>query len=331
MNVAVLDDYQMRAHEFADWSSLGSDVNVTFFSEPMDEKTLVRALVDFEILVLMRERTPFPGHVLEQLPALRLVVTAGMNSAKTDLQYLKDQNIRICGTFVENAGAQGVTSTAECAWALIFATAKRLVVEDRAMRAGKWQLGIPSNLAGLTLGLAGLGVLGAQMVAPAKVFGMHVIAWSEHLTDERSVECEVRRVTKDELLREADVLSIHLVLSDRTHGLFGAVEFEMMKSTAILINTSRGPIVDEMALVDALRTGQISSAGLDVFDREPVAPENALLGLDNVVLSPHMGFASEHYFRFHYGQMVEDIRCFLQGKPIRVIESVEWRKSLSYQ
>jgi phosphoglycerate dehydrogenase-like enzyme len=205
------------------------------------------------------------------------------------------------------------------AWALILATCKRVTIEDRTLRAGGWQRDLPTNLAGATLGLAGLGRLGGAMVAPARVFGMNVIAWSENLTDDRTAQLGVRRVSKAELLAGADVLSIHLVLSERTRGLFGERELAQMKRSAVLINTSRGPIVDERALVEALTAKTIAAAGLDVFDREPLPADHELLGLENTVLLPHLGYVSEAGFRTMYAEAVQDIAAFLERSPIRVV------------
>ena len=248
MRIAVLDDYQRRAEQFADWNSLGADVVVSFFHAPIERAELATTLEDFEALVLMRERTAFPRSVLEQLPRLELLVTTGMRNAAVDVDYLSDRGVVVCGTGLSGGSqAPGVPSTVEVAWALIFATFKRVTIEDRALRAGVWQLDLPRNLAGATLGLAGLGRLGGAMVGPARAFGMEVIGWSENLTETRTAELGVTKVSKDELLERADVLSIHLVLSDRTRGLFGAGDLALMKSSAVLINTSRGPIVDERA------------------------------------------------------------------------------------
>jgi phosphoglycerate dehydrogenase-like enzyme len=319
--VAVLDDYQGRASEFADWDSLGPDVEVTFFREPISRSALGGALSGFDVLVLMRERTAFPRSVLEQLPNLRLLVTTGMRNASVDVGYLRERGVVVSGTGFGSAGspAGGVPSTAEVAWALILAVFKRVTREDRALRDGRWQLDLPRNLAGATLGLAGLGRLGGAMVAPARAFGMNVIAWSENLTEERAASLGVDRVTKAELLAASDVLSIHLVLSDRTRGLFGADELARMKPSAVLINTSRGPIVDEGALIEALRSGTIAAAGLDVYDGEPVPADHPLLSLENTVLLPHLGYVSEDTFRAMYSEAVEDIAAFLAGSPIREI------------
>jgi phosphoglycerate dehydrogenase-like enzyme len=318
--VAVLDDYQRRAGRYADWASLGPDVEVVFFYQPIGQEALVDALRDFEVLVLMRERTAFPRGVLEGLPKLRLLVTTGMRNASVDIDYLKQTGIVVSGTAGSGGGpAPGIPSTAEVAWALILAISKRVTVEDRAIRDGHWQLDLPTVLAGATLGLAGLGNLGSAMVAPARAFGMEVIAWSQNLTDERSSAVGARRVSKEHLLAASDVLSIHLVLSERTRGLFGSSELAQMKPTAVIVNTSRGPIIDELALISALRDGTIAGAGLDVYDQEPLPAGHELTTLANVVLLPHLGYVNEAGFRRMYGQVLEDIEAFLHGSPVRTL------------
>jgi phosphoglycerate dehydrogenase-like enzyme len=318
INVGVLDDYQGRAREFADWASLGDEVEVTFFREPIAPEDLVTVLAAFDVLVLMRERTAFPRSVLEGLDKLRLLVTTGMGNASVDVSFLRDKGVAVSGTGMAG-GSAGVPSTVEVAWALIFATMKRVTIEDRAIRSGSWQTGFPMNLAGATLGLAGLGRLGGAMVAPARVFGMDVVAWSQHLTEERAAELGVRKVSKSELLASSDVLSIHLVLGERTRGLFQADDLARMKRSAVLINTSRGPIVDEPALVDALRDGTITAAGLDVFDQEPLPEGHAFVALENAVLLPHLGYVNEPGLRVMYAQVVEDIDAFMRGMPLRLI------------
>jgi phosphoglycerate dehydrogenase-like enzyme len=252
------------------------------------------------------------------LPNLNLLVTTGMGNASVDSDYLRERGVVYCGTGGGPAGP-GIASTAEVAWALILATTKRVGIEDRGIRAGRWQLGLAANLSGATLGLAGLGNLGSAMVGPARAFGMDVVAWSHNLTDERAESLRVRKVTKEELCSSADVLSIHLVLSDRTRGLFGASDLGAMKPTSVLVNTSRGPIVDERALIDALRNGVIAAAGLDVFDLEPLPAGHELTTLDNVVLLPHLGYANEPGLRHMYVQVVGDIDAFLAGSPVRTI------------
>ncbi|MGH2914922.1 MAG: D-2-hydroxyacid dehydrogenase family protein [Solirubrobacteraceae bacterium] len=317
--VAVLDDYQGLASQWADWDSLGSDVQVRFFGSPVSAPELPAALARFDVVVAMRERTRFDRALLERLPGLELMVTTGMRNAALDLGCLRERRVTVSGT--EGTGpplAAGVPSTVEVAWALIFAVAKRVVIEDRALRAGDWQLGLPTNLAGTTLALAGLGRLGSAMVAPARAFGMDVIAWSPNLTDERAFQAGARRAQSlDELLAAADFLSIHLVLGERSRGLIGAAQLAAMKSTAALINTSRGPIVDEPALVTALRSHTIAAAGLDVYDREPLPAGHPLTEIDNVVLLPHLGYVSEQAMRHMYGQVVQDIAAWRAGTPIR--------------
>jgi len=287
---------------------------------PSPPADLEAELARFDVLVLMRERTAFRRPVLERLPRLRLLITTGTRNASVDDDYLREAGVVYCGTGrSDNGPTPGVPSTAEVAWALILATCKRVVAEDRAIRGGRWQLDLPVNLSGATLGLAGLGHLGSAMIGPARAFGMHTIAWSENLSDERATSLGARRVSKAELLAGSDVLSIHLVLSDRTRGLFQAADLAQMKPTAVLINTSRGPIVDEQALIAALRSNTIAAAGLDVYETEPLPAGHPLTTLDNVVLLPHLGYVSEAGFRQMYGQVVEDIAAFLAGSPIRTI------------
>jgi phosphoglycerate dehydrogenase-like enzyme len=324
MRVAVLDDYHRIAHTLADWGSLG--VEVDFFDAPIAREQLPAVLGSYDALVLMRERTAFPREVLEALPKLELLITTGMRNASVDIDYLQSHGVRVCGTGIPGYGGTavepppGVPSTTEVAWALILALFKRVSSEDRAMRQGIWQQGLPTNLAGATLGLVGLGRLGAQMVAPARAFGMDVLAWSQNLTAERAEEVGVRRAeSKRELFEQADVVSVHLVLSDRSRELIGALELEQMKPTAFLVNTSRGPIVDERALLAALQSDTIAGAGLDVYDIEPLPRDHPLLELPNTVLTPHLGYVSREGLAEMYGQVVEDLAAVLRGEPIRVI------------
>jgi phosphoglycerate dehydrogenase-like enzyme len=319
--VAVLDDYQRRAAGFADWGTLAPEITVDFLHEPIPVHRLPERLAGYEVLVLMRERTRFDAATLAQLPRLRLVVTTGMRNASLDVASLRERGVTVCGTGMSSSSdTPGVPTTTEVAWALILAAVKRVTIEDRELRAGRWQTELPSNLGGATLGLAGLGRLGASMVAPARAFGMDVIAWSQNLTAERAAEVGVRAVTKEELLERSDVLSIHLVLSDRTRGLFGAGELGRMRRSGVLVNTSRGPIVDESALVCALRDGTIAAAGLDVYDIEPLPAGHPLTALDNVVLLPHLGYVSEPTLRAMYEQVVQDIAAWRDGTPIRTID-----------
>jgi phosphoglycerate dehydrogenase-like enzyme len=324
MRVAVLDDYHRIAHRLADWGSLG--VEVDFFDTPIAREQLPSVLGSYDTLVLMRERTAFPREVIEALPNLTVLITTGMRNASVDIDCLQSRGVRVCGTGIPGYGGTaiepppGVPSTIEVAWALILALFKRVSSEDRALRQGIWQQGLPTNLAGATLGLVGLGRLGAQMVAPARAFGMDVLAWSQNLTAERAEEVGVRRAeSKQELFSEADVVSVHLVLSDRSRGLIAGPEFEQMKPTAYLVNTSRGPIVDERALLAALQSGAIAGAGLDVYDTEPLPKDHPLLELPNTVLTPHLGYVSREGLAEMYGQVVEDLAAILRDEPIRVI------------
>jgi phosphoglycerate dehydrogenase-like enzyme len=319
VKIAVLDDYQGRASEYADWASLGPEAEVVFFREAISQDALAQTLAGFDVLVLMRERTRFPRPVLDALPRLRLVVTTGMRNAALDIGHLRRRGTVVCGTAGSGAASPGVPTTVEVAWALVMAVGKRVTIEDRAIREGCWQVGVPATLAGATLGLAGLGRLGGAMVGPAQAFGMKVVAWSENLTEERAASLGARSVSKAELLSESDVLSIHLVLSSRTRGLFGAADLALMKPTSALVNTSRGPIVDEEALIAALRDGTIAGAGLDVYDREPLPPGHELTTLPNVVLLPHLGYVGEEGLRAMYGQVVEDIAAWMSGSVVREI------------
>jgi phosphoglycerate dehydrogenase-like enzyme len=243
-----------------------------------------------------------------------------MRNASLDVEHLRGRGVVVCGTEgVSLPPGHGLPTTTEVAWALILAVLKRVTIEDRAIRAGRWQTGLPANLGGATLGLAGLGHLGESMIAPARAFGMEVIAWSQNLTIERAQAVGAEAVSKEDLLGRSDVLSIHLVLSERTRGLFGGYELSQMRRTAVLINTSRGPIVDERALVAAIRDGTIAGAGLDVYDTEPLPVGHVLTNLENVVLLPHLGYVSEATLRGMYEQVVENIVAWRDGSPIRTI------------
>jgi phosphoglycerate dehydrogenase-like enzyme len=318
LRVAVLDDYLAQAPHLADWESLGAAAEVTFFTAPLGER-IVEVLADYDVLVLMRERTALPRRVSEQLQRLRLVVTTGMRNAALDVAALAERGVVVCGTDGSGDAAPGAPAPVEVAWALILAAAKRVTIEDRAVRSGRWQTGMPLSLAGATLSLLGCGRLGAAMVPVARAFGMDVIAWSQNLTAERAAAAGARAVERDELFARADVLSIHLVLSERTRGLVGPAELAAMPAGSILINTARGPIVDEAALIDALVSGHLGAAGLDVYDEEPLRAGHRLAALDNVVLLPHLGYVTPASLGRMYAQAVEDIVAFERGAPVRVL------------
>jgi len=311
--LAILDDYQNAAGRLVDWSLLGATVEVVIFHERLVGDGLIAALVDFDIIVVMRERTLLSRDVLERLPKLRLIATNGMANAAIDLVATEDLGILVTGT------SSGLQSTVEISWTLILSTIKEVPRANADVRSGAWQEFLPGDLAGATLGLVGLGRLGAAMVPIAKAFSLNVIAWSQNLTAERADEIGVDLVTKADLMRESDIVSIHLRLSERTAGLIGRQEFALMKPHAILINTSRGPIVDEQAMVDALRDKRIGGAGLDVYDQEPVAPNHPLCALENVVLSPHLGYASEANLRDYLSSSFDNVVAYLNGEPQRLL------------
>ena len=313
---AVLDDYQNAARRFADWSAVEQAVNLRVFDGHFfDRAALVRELIDYEIVVAMRERTTFDRELFARLPNLKLLVTTGMRNAAIDLAAATEHGVTVCGT-------DGTAHpTAELAWGLILALARKIAFENAELRSGgRWQNTVGVDLKGKTLGVVGLGRLGARVARVGLAFEMKVLAWSRHLTRERCAEVGAELTPSfDDLLRASDVVTIHLVLSDRTRGLIGARELGLMKPTAFLINTSRGPIVDERALVEALRGGKIAGAGLDVFNEEPLPADHPLRSLANVVATPHLGYVSEDTYRFFYGQAVEDILAWLGGKPVRVL------------
>ena len=312
--VAILDDYQSVALDMADWKSLPAGTEVVVFRDHVaDEGALAARLADFDIAMAMRERTPFPRSLLERLPKLRLLITAGMRNASIDMKAAAERGVVVCGT----AGLP--YPTAELAWGLILSLVRRIPAEDRATREGRWQTSLGVGLNGKTLGVLGLGTLGSRAARVGRAFEMEVLAWSQNLTAVRAAEVGATLVAKDELLARSDVVSIHLVLGERTRGLIGARELGLMKRSAYLINTSRGPIVDEVALVRALRDGTIAGAGLDVFDEEPLPLDHPFRTLPNTVITPHLGYVTHETYRLFFGHAMEDIQAYLQGEPVRVL------------
>lgn len=310
IRIAVLDDYQQIGRGLADWNSLGADVRVDFFDRPLgDMEAAAAALADYDGVALIRERQPMPAALIKRLPRLKLIIVTGARNRTLDLEAAQAAGIHVCNT----RGGESLHATTELAWALILAALRHLPLEDRRMRQGLWQGTVGRTLHGRTLGLMGLGRLGGRMAEVAKVFGLRVIAWSENLTAARCEELGVQRVSKEALLREADILSLHLVLSERSRGIIGAPELALMRRDAILINTSRGPLVDEAALVAALREKRIAAAGLDVYDTEPLPADHPLRGLDNAVLSPHLGYVTEGTFEIFFQDMVECIAAWRKG------------------
>jgi phosphoglycerate dehydrogenase-like enzyme len=312
--VALLDDYQGVALAMADWKSLPAGTDVVAFRDHLaDLDAVAERLADFDVVMAMRERTPFPRALLDRLPRLRLLVTTGMRNASIDLRAAAERGVVVCGT----AGLP--YPTAELTWGLILALVRHIPVEDRATREGRWQVSVGRGLNGKTLGVLGLGGLGSRVARVGRAFDMEVLAWSQNLTTERAAEIGATRVERDELLARADVVTIHLVLGDRTRGLIGAREIDLMKRTAYLVNTSRGPIVNEGALIRALREGRIAGAGLDVFDEEPLPPDHPFRHLPGTVITPHLGYVTEETYRIFYEEALEDVRAYLSGKPIRVL------------
>jgi D-3-phosphoglycerate dehydrogenase len=313
LRCAILDDYFNIALEIADWSKIGDRVDVTVFEHPFaSPEAVVSALKDFEIVCAMRERTAFPRAVLEALPKLKLLITSGMRNAAIDIEAAKERGIVVCGT------QWGQDPTAPLTMGLILELTRGIGRENARMHAGEsWQKFCGIEIEGKTLGVVGLGKLGAKMANLAKAFDMKVIAWSPNLTPERCKEVGVGYATKEELFATADVITVHVVLSQRSRGLVGREDLARMKPTAYLVNTSRGPIVDEAALLDTLQQRKIAGAGIDVFSVEPLPVDHPFRKLDNMVLTPHLGYVSQDAFRAHYGQMVDGISGWLKGEPLR--------------
>ncbi len=317
MKIAGMDDYSNVSRKMADWSAVDAMGEVVVFDKPFaGEEEAAAALQGFEVIVGMRERTPFPASLLKRLPALKLLITTGMRNLAFDMDAAKELGITVSGTTSSGYAA------AEHAWAIILGLAKRIAPEDADMRSGGWQSGLPIGLNGRRLGIIGLGKLGARAAMVAKAFEMDVVAWSQNLTDERCAEVGgVTRVSLDELMSTSDFVSIHLILSDRSRGLLGARELGLMKPTAYLVNTSRGPIVDEAALIDTLVARRIAGAGLDVYDVEPLPVNHPLRTLPNVLLSPHLGYVIEENYAEMYRQSVENILAWSNGEPKRVLNA----------
>lgn len=313
MKIAILDDYQNVATGLADWGSLSAEVRV--FTKPFaDADDAVRSLAGFDVLVAMRERTGFAAEVLERLTDLRLLVSTGPTNSAIDVAAARKLGITVCGTGYESH------PTIEHTWALILAAARNLSDEVESMRKGGWQVSVGDSLFGKTLGILGLGRVGSEVARVGRAFGMNTIAWSQNLTAETAAEHGVRAVTKEQLFTESDVLTIHVVLSGRTRGLVTAAELGAMKTSAILVNTSRGPVVDEVALVDTLLHGRIRAAAIDVFDTEPLPADHQLRSLPNALLTGHIAYVTRDLYKIFYQDAVEDIAAFQAGAPIRLID-----------
>jgi phosphoglycerate dehydrogenase-like enzyme len=311
--VVVLDDYQDVARRFGPWRDLGSDVSLDVVTVHLVGSELLGRLTGADIVVAMRERTAFDADLLRALPDLRLLVTTGMANAAIDLAAAAECGITVCGT-------GGLASpTAELTWGLVLALARRIPAEDAAMRRGDWQLGVGTELAGKTFGVIGLGRLGQRVARIAQAFEMRVLAWSQNLDPELARSLGVEPVAKADLLRDSDVVSLHLKLSDRTRGIIGAADLAQMRRSAYLVNTSRGPLVDTDALLAALHDGLIAGAGIDVYDEEPLPRAHPLRSAPNTVLTPHVGYVTDGTYRVFFTDAVADIAAWLAGSPVRVL------------
>ncbi|MDA1127932.1 MAG: D-2-hydroxyacid dehydrogenase family protein [Chloroflexi bacterium] len=314
MKLAVLDDYQATAKDLADWSQLPAGTEVEFFQDHIaDEDRLVERLKDFELVMGMRERTPFTRSTLSRLPKLRLLITTGRRNASFDMAAASELGITVCGT---NGGGEGPT---ELTWGLIISLLRHIHEEDQRARAGGWGTTVGIGLKGKTLGLVGLGHIGSLVARVGAAFDMSIIAWSQNLTAERAKECQATLVDKDTLFKEADIVSVHLVLSDRSRGLVGAHELSLMKPSAYLVNISRGPIVDEKALIDVLEREAIAGAALDTFDVEPLPADHPLFKTPNTLICPHLGYVIDDSYNAFYAGVIENVRAFASGEPVRVI------------
>ncbi|HET9874135.1 MAG TPA: D-2-hydroxyacid dehydrogenase family protein [Mycobacterium sp.] len=311
MRVAILDDYQNVALSMADWSAVAARAEITVFNDHLaDPDALVERLAPFDVVCVMRERTSLSRSIIERLPRLKMIASTGPFNAAVDVAAAEERGIHIgtTGGYLE--------STVELTWALILGAARRIVDETLSVRAGGWQTSVGLQLGGAVLGVLGLGRLGTRVARVGAAFGMDVIAWSTNLTPEAAERAGASYVSKDELFSRADVLTVHLVLSERSRGLVGAAELGRMKPTAVLVNTSRGPIVDEAALVDALRSRRIAGAGLDVFDTEPLPPGHPLRTLDNVLATPHIGYVADRVYRVFYAESAANVARWLEALPV---------------
>lgn len=313
MRIAVLDDYLGIAERSAPWSSLiGTELTI-FRDHLTEEGDLAERLRPFEAICVMRERTPLPASLIRRLPQLHLVVTTGMHNSSIDTEAARQAGVVVCGT------DSGIEPTVELTWALILAAARHVTANDRAMRNGRWQEFLGITLRGLRLGVLGLGRNGSQVAEIGQAFGMDVVAWSQNLTAGRANAVGARLVPRDELLSTSDVISIHLRLSERTRSLVGRRELAMMRDSAILVNTSRGPIIDQEALLAALDAGRPGITALDVYDDEPLPGDHPFRASEKLILSPHVGYVTEQNMRLFYGQTVDDIAAFMVGSPVRVL------------
>lgn len=316
MRIALTDDYLKLALQSADWSEIGKRADIVAFDRPLQvPDEAAEALKEFDVICTLRERMPIPRSLIARLPRLKYIVVTGKRYDMIDVRAAADHGVLVSNTKISGQGG-GVS---ELVWGLIFSLSRNIAMEARLMREGGWQHRPGTRVRGKTLGIIGLGELGRQIAAGGRFFGMDVIAWSQNLTPERAAECGARCVGKDELFSTADFVTVQVAWSERTTGLVGARELGLMKPSAYLINTARGPIVDEAALIDVLRRGAISGAALDVYDKEPLPPDHPLRSLDNVVLTPHLGYFTSESLAMYYGDAIKAISAFMDGAPINVV------------
>src|SRR6266478_10025471 len=307
MKIAILDDYQNVALSIADWSAVAKKADITVFNDHIDQTdALIERLLPFDAICVMRERTPLRRDIIERLPRLRLIASTGPRNISIDMAAAKERGISVVNTGYRS------TPTIELTWALILASARHLIGESNSVRAGGWQTSMGSEVDGRVLGILGLGNVGREVARIGRAFGMKIIAWSQNLTAETAAAADAEPVTKDELFRRADVVTIHLILSERTRGLVGAAELALMKPTARLVNTSRGPIVDEQALIEVLRGRAIAGAAIDVFDTEPLPQKHPFRSLENLLATPHIGFVAEDLYRTFYGDAAAAIGAWIE-------------------
>lgn len=321
MKIAILDDYANAALTLADWSPVTQRAEVHVFTRHLGDDEIATALKPFDVICTLRERTPLPRQLLEQLPTLKAIIVTDAHVRTLDFAAANDKGILILEGKAPADLPAAPASTAEFAWGLVLAVTRNIPAEVQRLRQGEWQKTLGFPLAGRTLGLVGLGKIGARMARYAQAFEMNVLAWSQNLTEEAARNAGARRVGKDELFRQSDVVSVHYVLSDRSRGLIGKPELAAMKPTAYLVNTSRGPIVDEQALIEALREKRIAGAGLDVFDQEPLPKDHPLALLDNVTASPHLGFVTEPTMRRFYVGAALAAASYLRGEPENILNA----------
>ena len=308
VKIAILDDYQNVALKMADWSALSGRAEITVFNDHVaDPSALVERLLPFEVVCVMRERTPLPREVLQHLPRLKLIASTGSRNASIDMEAAKELGITVTATGYRSS------PTIELTWALILASLRGIVHENNSIRNGGWQKSVGQDLSGKTLGVVGLGNIGGQVARIGLAFGMKIIAWSQNMTPEIAEAAGARLVSKNELFRQADIVTIHLILSGRNKGLVGVAELGLMKPTSRLINTSRGPIVDEASLIKALRSHAIAGAAIDVFDQEPLPSEHPFRSMDNMLATPHIGYVTEGLYRTFYGDTVANITAWLNN------------------